>query len=145
MPCLEPPLRPQGIIGEHWISTLSCAPVGWRAVALSGFRPNLGRRLESGQIPDSIGRTPRRVRPRLAVIVEVAVAFAAKSRLGNRNVLDFVAAVPRPTRSRTYASPARYRDRRKARYRLGRLTPDDGRPVPEVDRGLVERRCSSRS
>src|SRR5262249_2805480 len=39
-------------------------------------------------------------------IVEVALAFAANSRLGTRNVEGFVAAVPRPTRSHTYASPA---------------------------------------
>ena len=39
-------------------------------------------------------------------IVEVARAFTENSRLGTRNVQDFVAAVPRPTRSRTYASPA---------------------------------------
>ena len=49
MPCLEPPMRRQGIIGEPRASTLSCA--GCRTVALSGFRPNLGRM--SGLRPDS--------------------------------------------------------------------------------------------
>jgi hypothetical protein len=41
-------------------------------------------------------------------IVEVALAFAAFSRLGTWDVQNFVAAVPRPTRSRAYASPAAF-------------------------------------
>src|SRR5271170_7202169 len=53
---------------------------------------------------------------------ETAVAFRASKPLGTRNELVFVAAFPRPTRSRDYVSPATSLRRRKARYRLGGLT-----------------------
>jgi hypothetical protein len=45
-------MRRQGIIGEHRASTLSLRALSrCRAVALSGFRPNLGRM--AGIRPDS--------------------------------------------------------------------------------------------
>ena len=71
------------------------------------------------------GRTPRRARSRLALlVVGIAVAFDAKSSLGTRNEYKFrgrMAHGPRacaPTLRRT-----RRRDRLQARYRLGRAHP----------------------
>jgi len=53
---------------------------------------------------------------------------------GTRNVQDFVAAVPRSTRSRTYASPAASPRPGKACYQLGRLPPSAGRSSHPLDR-----------
>lgn len=39
------------------------------------------------------------------VFVALAIAFEKNGTLGTRDVIDFVAAVPQPTRSRAYASP----------------------------------------